>query len=1366
LKKFIGHHMFHMTMTQDPRREPADLTPKHVRAARALLAWSQQDLAKQANVAVSTVADFERGHRTPMANNAQAIRGALEKAGIHFLPTGAMIGPPPPRLASPAGAGSPPRWVNADDLAKWPHFDRIANLPALLSKLIRATLGAAVDLHFPSDENVVRSGWDGTTRADQASPYVPEGWAGWEIGTQREGIAGKATEDYEKRTADPGVIVPANSTFIFVTPRHWSEKDEWAEARRKEGVWRNVRVYDGTDLVHWIELHPAVGLWLAKHLGKRPSETRELDEMWEEWSQATQWPLTPELVLSDRDQDAADLLRWLRAEPSVYTLQAETVEEAVAFFHATLQMLPPDIAAHYQARCLVAETAEAARMIADATPPLIIVLLDPAPGLAQRIEKKGHYVLLAYDGTPNAAGKTHQLGRPTRDGIRHALVESGIAEARAYALARDCGRSLAILRRLIPAAPGPLPVWAQQPPSRSLLAAMLAGSWDDEAPADQAQLARLAGCPYDEFTRSLTPYFGAFDHPLRKIGPIWRMASVRDAWMLLARYLSPTDVSQFEAVAIEVLGSADPRYEMKPDERWLADIKGVRPEFSASLRHGVGEVLILLALWGDRVQTVSAADRRADAIVRKLLHGADQERWWSLSRSFQLLAEASPAAFLDALEHSLGQNDPPVKALFGTDGTPFFGAEYLSGLLGALESLAWSPDQLPRVSLALARLDALDPGGRYLNRPANSLRQIHILWSPQTHATLDQRLRVLDLIRHDESDAAWKLMLGILPGGYDSFSPVPPARWRDFSTEQPEEVTYALVGKGAQAISERLREDVGTSVARWESLLDRLGNVAPDRMAVIDQLSEVENAIRPPDDRKMLRTTIRGLLNHHRQIRDAGWALPVEELDRLEQIYERLAPADPVERVAWLFETPVRLPHPTPEGWQTDQLEIDAERRKAIKAVFAERGLDGVFALARALPDAGDVGKALAEAGLDDADIEAVLQRSLTSDNPRDREVAHGTIIILFHKRNGPWAAALIQKAQQGQWGDEALLTILCALPQRRGTWDAAHSLGASLERNYWTRAAIYWPDGDSADLEFAANRLIEVGRARDVLPWASRDSGKTLPTATLVRLLEEAIRQPASETVGSNDLVMFQHYVTQILTRLDTAPDVSEATLIALEWSYLRVLTYSQRPAKALLKALATQPSLFLQMLQAVYKPSEDTGVIEDPPENLVQREAIAKQAHHLLRIWDRVPGTGEDGTIDADALKRWIDEARAAAKAIGRAEVADSRIGNVLSASPVGADGVWPAEAVRSAIDRTKSDDLEAGFVIGRRNRRGVTTRMPGDGGQLERDEAKRYRGWAAALAYAYRRTSKALNALADSYEEDARLEDERAGRLDWEA
>ncbi len=122
--------------------------------------------------------------------------------------------------------------------------------------------------------------------------------------------------------------------------------------------------------------------------------------------------------------------------------------------------------------------------------------------------------------------------------------------------------------------------------------------------------------------------------------------------------------------------------------------------------------------------------------------------------------------------------------------------------------------------------------------------------------------------------------------------------------------------------------------------------------------------------------------------------------------------------------------------------------------------------------------------------------------------------------------------------------------------------------------------------------------------------------------------------------------------------------------------------------------------------------------------------------------------------------------AKAAGREDIADSRIGNMLSVSPIGADGAWPAEPVREVIDLFRSKVMINGFSVGKSNRRGVTTRMPRDGGELERREAAKYRTWAKAIAYDHPHTAKALDALADSYEWEARRRDEDAERLDWES
>ena len=55
------------------------------RAARALLNWSQQDLAAAAGVARATIAEFEGGRRTPIANNLAAMRTAFEAADVIFI---------------------------------------------------------------------------------------------------------------------------------------------------------------------------------------------------------------------------------------------------------------------------------------------------------------------------------------------------------------------------------------------------------------------------------------------------------------------------------------------------------------------------------------------------------------------------------------------------------------------------------------------------------------------------------------------------------------------------------------------------------------------------------------------------------------------------------------------------------------------------------------------------------------------------------------------------------------------------------------------------------------------------------------------------------------------------------------------------------------------------------------------------------------------------------------------------------------------------------------------------------------------------------------------------------------------------------
>ena len=63
----------------------SSITPEQCRGARGMLGLGQAQLAEAAQVSRMTVVDFEKGTRTPHANNLSAIRTALEAAGVIFV---------------------------------------------------------------------------------------------------------------------------------------------------------------------------------------------------------------------------------------------------------------------------------------------------------------------------------------------------------------------------------------------------------------------------------------------------------------------------------------------------------------------------------------------------------------------------------------------------------------------------------------------------------------------------------------------------------------------------------------------------------------------------------------------------------------------------------------------------------------------------------------------------------------------------------------------------------------------------------------------------------------------------------------------------------------------------------------------------------------------------------------------------------------------------------------------------------------------------------------------------------------------------------------------------------------------------------
>lgn len=68
--------------------EAAMIEPAQIRAARALLGWTMDDLSGKAGVSLASIKNIERGATDPKVSTLQRIQTALEGGGLVFLDAG------------------------------------------------------------------------------------------------------------------------------------------------------------------------------------------------------------------------------------------------------------------------------------------------------------------------------------------------------------------------------------------------------------------------------------------------------------------------------------------------------------------------------------------------------------------------------------------------------------------------------------------------------------------------------------------------------------------------------------------------------------------------------------------------------------------------------------------------------------------------------------------------------------------------------------------------------------------------------------------------------------------------------------------------------------------------------------------------------------------------------------------------------------------------------------------------------------------------------------------------------------------------------------------------------------------------------
>lgn len=1230
------------------------------------------------------------------------------------------------------------KWITALNLEQWAEtIPARTQFPGLVADLIRASASNISSFRFPRGDKGQVRGFDGVLDADSDSTYVPDGASLWEFGVNAGGAA-KATEDYNKRTEQVDEETRKETTFVFVTPRTWDgsrgkKREDWIKEKVDLGQWRDVWYIDGSMLEDWLSLCPAVAAWYSKYiLNTMPVDgVCSTDEFWNEFSTRFEPQLVEKVLLAGRDDQASYLMQQLNAGAGKLLYAADTPDEVVAFTVAAIRSAEPAVRLFIESRTLVVDSEDAARRLAGRKGQ-VFLLRGQARNLVGLLAPHGPTVVSA--GADEKRTVHVLLNRPRSSELADAFVAMGYEQEQGYDLARRCGRSLAVLARLLASGNAVKPEWVGS--GELLIPALLAGGWRASSKSDTDVLCALADTDdYESVEGPLRRLARLQDPPVDRVGDVWAMRASVDAFINLGHLLGRKHLERFSAAATAVFSQV-----VEPPK--ATDVFKPSSEREAIhsrwLRDGLMTTLLHMAVLhepADFTVTGSSPTDFVNGIVRGLPGLAKDHRLLaSLQDQLALLAEAAPVPFLEALEQLLEGDASTIKPIFEEYEGFITPRAYHYGLLWALEVVAWDPSLLLRAALCLARLAAIDPGGTDNNRPLNSLRDIFLSWSPNTSANASQRTGILGHVMEAVPEIAWPLLIKLLPKPHDSSSPTQKPKFREYQRE-PEVLTYGLIWESQTAVIRLALARVGHDPARWATLINAI-HLFPEAafQDTVDALRAVMAA--PQDGASEIWDNLRKEVNRHKAFTATEWALRDKPLALLDALVTEYAPKNPVLLSSWLFDD--WMPDVPGLGDATnDPTEsIEAARSVAMAQVYATAGLAGLVELAGKVKLPRHVAFASRSLPLSKNELLQLLLSALQTGEALDPFAS--VLLAECVQRFGSEGEESVRMELQGLGLDPVRAAgLLMSLPESKASWDYVASFGDSVENAYWQTKHAYFVDGTADDLLVAVSQYARRGRFIAALDASSRRL-KELPTVALMSLLSDAIPEINSKLGGGGNMTL--HILERAFDEIGLRDDVQPEEIAKLEFAYLPIFRIRKKQL-VLHRLMAEKASLFVEVVSAVFKTEHGEAINLD---EFGQRHAIA--AYELLEGLQTLPGqTGDQ--IDEKRLLAWCFEVRELATKADRLTMSEQRIGHMFARAPASSDGTWPHEAVRLAIETLASGSLERGTEVERINMRGVYSKGVGEGGIQERELAAQALRWAESMP-ASPRTSAMLRRISATW------------------
>ena len=1245
-----------------------------------------------------------------------------------------------------------PHLVTATEIAQWANtLQARAVLPKLIRKLALASKIPFHAIRFSSDEGIQEPDWDGFLDSPSKTTFIPKGRSGWEVSAQKT-VRVKADKDIATRTKAIRAKERKGITYVCVTTRRWADKKSWVKTHNAKSKkrWRKVIAYDATDLETWLESAPvSVHVWLSELLGKKPLEVASIEATWSAWADVTKPVLSPRLIKAGRAAQVENLIAQFDGPAQPITIKGETRDEVQAFVAATILGMPAPKNEETVSRTLVVKSRAAWDLYAMSEVPLILVaMFDERNGIEQAVFN-GHTVIIPMDRSDGDHQATIELPPIDRPEAQEALREMGCNANRVRELALSGRKSFMSLRRQLATVPAiHAPKWSKSEAAGVLVPALLVGSWSDRNEEDRALLSRLSGQPYEEIRARWLEWNSTADTPLKLVGGTWYVVSREDLWRLLAKHLTAEHLENFSGIAREVLSKAHPRFNLPPAERFFPRMSDSTPVVSDALRHGIVDGLAFMGARGSGITLAdqSKIDQAPERVVHDVLKAAnlDWRIWATLSYHLSALAEAAPAQFIAGVAAGLKRTPSPLGGLFVEEGGAFFPQHYHSGLISALETLAWKAEYVAPVADLLADLMPLDPVTQQANRPLERLYQILQPWLKNSSSTAQDRLMVMTGLRSRRPEQAFRLLVRMMPTHHHfsgDYTHVP--RWRDWEHERPDRWNPEEVRMTLTKVGEWLIEDAAQNADRCFRLCECAGDTrTPFFKQVMDHLLNVDISSWSSEERLRVWDKLRDVHTHHSNYKSQPQAMPEPMLQLLEGPMRRFEPTDPETHYRWVFGGAHPLPREEREDYHALQERLTDE---GATAILTATGTEGIMRMVDKVENPWWLGYATGRVVHSPADEFVLLGWSLANEDQKLRSFGKGLVSGLFKKRGWDWAHTLFASAEWPDWTAAKRGALLSVLPFDDATWTVVQTHGAEIEAAYWSTCEP-WGTLSPAQAQFAGEHFLKHGRPlRALIAIIHQGHGEdcTAPTPLITAALEACTKTYREE---SKEVHMPSYTITEAHKIVRQRDDADRQRVALIEWVFFPLLDEKDL---ILYAEMAKDPVPFADFLGYFSKPTEPSDI-----ELTEQDRNIARRAYEVLSGWKGAPAVAQDGTLSFEALDEWYTKAVATVQAKGRMW-GDYIFGEKLRYAPADPDGTWPCVAVRRFLEKYQSDTLERAIATEVYNSRGVHTP---DAGASERALSEHYDQLASSMEIEYPSTARMLRNIAQDYRRDADSEGKR--------